>query len=78
MEPYLWCYSRKEVLQNGWFGTGPVHPMLAERIGDYVLIMKKNYILKDTLVGEAEKVNIGEHGGVSHEEMLVPLITVEL
>jgi hypothetical protein len=38
--------------------------------------MRDNYVIKDFLLGEEEKFNIGYHGGVSKEEMFVPLIVI--
>jgi hypothetical protein len=53
---------------------GVPNKKLFDRVGDYILVMKENYILKDVLLGEHENKNIGHHGGVSKEEMYVPLI----
>ena len=51
------------------------NPKLADRIGDYVLICKENYLIKDTLKNEEEKIpHPGHHGGVSKEEMLVSMV----
>jgi hypothetical protein len=38
--------------------------------------MKENYILKDKIKKIKKKMHIGHHGGVSKEEMLVPLIVI--
>lgn len=67
-------YRSEELIKNGVFGLGRPHPRLHERVGDYALIMKDNYVIKDWLPGEHRHVNIGTHGGVSEEEMYVPLI----
>ena len=53
------------------------NPKLKDRIGDYVLIMKEGHIIKDSLMGRKESYHIGNHGGVSKEEMFVPLIVVK-
>ena len=63
---------------KNYFGLGKPHPQLAQRIGDYVLLMKENYIIKDFLLGEEEHFSIGNHGGLSEDEMYVPLIRVDL
>ena len=47
---------------------------LYERTGDYVLVMKKSYIIKDFLPNEKTDFQKGNHGGLSEDEMLVPLI----
>ena len=43
-------------------------------IGDYVLIMKENYVLKDDLLNHKSHNHLGSHGGISKEELFVPLI----
>jgi len=63
-----------ELVAQGWFGPGPSHPRLLERIGDYVLMMKGRYVVKDWLPQERRHVLIGVHGGVSEDEMRVPLV----
>jgi hypothetical protein len=57
-----------------WYGPGKRNPKLVDRIGDYVLVMKDNYVMRDRLVGEAHHIHKASHGGVSKEEMYVPLI----
>jgi len=63
-----------ELLAEGWFGPGTPHPRLAERIGDYTLIMQDRYVIKDWLPFEQRYVQVGVHGGLSAAEMYVPLI----
>ena len=67
----------EDLLQQGFFGLGEPHPRLRDRIGHYTLIMKRNYVIKDWLLGEHRYVHIGVHGGVSEQEMRVPLVMVE-
>jgi hypothetical protein len=75
-----WLGSRAEVsesrrlVEEGWFGPGTPHPRLAERIGDVAILMKDGWTLKDWVPGESRHLHIGNHGGASEEEMLVPLI----
>ncbi|GIX26190.1 MAG: alkaline phosphatase family protein [Burkholderiales bacterium] len=68
------AYPSAELVARGWFGDGPRHPRLMERIGDYTLVMRENYAIKDWLPGEKRYSNIGMHGGVSADEMWVPLV----
>ncbi|WP_018413209.1 alkaline phosphatase family protein [Methyloversatilis thermotolerans] len=56
------------------FGDGPVHPRLRSRLGDWLLEMKDDWTLRDTLPGERPFRLIGVHGGSSAAEMRVPLI----
>jgi hypothetical protein len=63
-----------DLVAQGWFGPGVPHPRLAERVGDYVVLMKDGYAIRDHVPGERRHLQIGVHGGASADEMLVPLI----
>ncbi len=72
-EDYL-LVSPAEAIRAGLFGSGKSHPSLAERVGDLVAIS----------LGEAywwwsnrENRQVSRHGGLSQEEMLVPLLICE-
>ncbi len=65
------------LVDEGWFGRGTPHPQLQARIGDYVVVMKENYVLRDRLANERPFSQIGVHGGVSDAEMTVPLAVCE-
>ena len=67
-----------ELIGAGWFGLPPYHPRLASRVGDYTLVMKDNWTIKDQLPGEKQHRMLGVHGGVSDDEMVVPLIAVRV
>ncbi|MHA2001743.1 MAG: alkaline phosphatase family protein [Promethearchaeota archaeon] len=69
--------SREEAIRSGIFGNkGLKHPSLSSRIGDFLFLLHGNYVMKDFLLGEEKELNIGNHGGVSEEEMFVPLIVI--
>lgn len=70
-------YPSEELLEQGWFGLGNTAACTPARIGDYTLICKENYVIKDTLPTEKRWSDIGVHGGVSSDEMLVPLIVCQ-
>ena len=70
-------YRSTDLIAQGWFGLGPAHPRLAERVGHYTLLMKDDYTIKDWLLGEPRHLTLGVHGGVSAAEMQVPLILAE-
>lgn len=70
-------HKSDELIKNNYFGLFKPNEKLPDRIGDYILIMKENYIMKDLVLGEKRKIYIGNHGGVSHEEMFVPLVVIE-
>jgi len=74
-----WLYKSEDLIKKNFFGLFKPHPKLKDRIGDYTLIMKENYVFKDQLIHQNKKHFVkGNHSGVSKEEMYVPLIIVEL
>lgn len=71
------CFPSWMLIESAWFGHGLPHPQLLNRIGDRVLVMKEDYVLKDWLPQEKRYELAGTHGGLSEEELWVPLIVVE-
>lgn len=69
-----WLKPSTEAIDKGFFGLKRPHPNLRERIGDYILLMKGNYGITDPLATEEAPCLAASHGGVSAEEMHVPLI----
>ena len=67
----------RELLDEGWFGTGRAHPRFAERIGDVALVMKGRGTVKDWVTGEPRHLHIGNHGGMSEDEMNIPLVVAK-
>ncbi|MGA7982141.1 MAG: alkaline phosphatase family protein [Chromatiaceae bacterium] len=67
----LWRSS--DLVERGLFGIGAPHPRLHERIGDYCLLMRDNYVVRDSLPFEKHHSQIGVHGGLSDAELKVPL-----
>jgi hypothetical protein len=61
-------------LDQGWFGGGDLHPEIGARAGDFVLLMRDTYTVKDWLPGEPRHLHIGNHGGMSADEMFIPLV----
>ncbi len=61
----------------GLYGPGKIEARLRPRFGDFVGIAKDNAIIGYLPPGESlEEKSIGRHGGLSHDEMCVPLIIV--
>ena len=79
-EAQAWLGDRADVMPSralvveGWFGPGAPHPRFAERIGDVAFMMRDRYTVKDWTPGESHHLHIGNHGGTSEDEMLIPLI----
>ncbi|MDH4209940.1 MAG: alkaline phosphatase family protein [candidate division WOR-3 bacterium] len=69
-------HSSQGLVRKNFFGLHQPNAKLLDRVGDYVLIMKNKYIIKDFILGETEHFLKANHGGVSREEMHVPLINV--
>jgi hypothetical protein len=67
----------RELADEGWFGTGRAHPRFAERIGDVALVMKGRGTVKDWVSGESRHLHIGNHGGMSEDEMNIPLVVAK-
>ncbi len=67
--------SYDELITQEYFGLFEPYPRLFDRVGDYVLVAKENYMIREDLLGEERETLIGHHGGVSEQEMFVPLIT---
>lgn len=77
LSKYCTVHKSRALVERNYFGLFEPNPSLYDRIGDYILIMKENYVLKDTVVGEKEYSLKAYHGGMSREEMYVPLIVID-
>ena len=67
-----------ELMDEGWFGTGRAHAHFAERIGDVALVMQGKGTVKDWVSGEPRHLHIGNHGGMSEDEMRIPLVVAKI
>lgn len=71
------CASHAEVLRSGLLGPGRPHPALKNRLGDYVLFAAPGHAFLYPAAGSRDKlVMYGNHGGLSRDELDVPLIVV--
>jgi len=70
-------FKSEELIARNYFGLFEPNPRLFDRVGDYVLVMKENYVVQDSILGETRPRHIGHHGGVSSAEMFVPLIVIK-
>jgi hypothetical protein len=64
-----------EAVAKGLFGPGTPHPRLMDRLGDLIVPARS-----EAYLWWADKQNplVGRHGGLSADEMIVPLLSVEL
>jgi predicted AlkP superfamily pyrophosphatase or phosphodiesterase len=72
----FYLIKSENLVKKGFYGLYKPHPRLYDRIGDYALAAKENYAIRDALLDHKEKIHIGNHGGISAEEMYVPLIVI--
>jgi len=66
--------SGEAFLGSGLLGPGPLHPRLAERVGTHALLMEPGWTIIDHVDGEIAHEMVGVHGGLSADEMQVPLV----
>ena len=69
--------ASRDLLDEGWFGPGRAHPQLAERIGDLTLVMNNRFTVKDWTPGESRHLHVGNHGGATDDELLIPLVVAK-
>ncbi|MBU1203848.1 MAG: alkaline phosphatase family protein [Nanoarchaeota archaeon] len=80
LNKFCYLYKSEELIKKNFFGLYTPNPKLFDRIGDYALLFKEDYIIDNGLdikKKKKEKFIIGHHGGISKEEMYVPLIILK-
>lgn len=71
-------FSKKEVLEMGLFGDGVPHPKVDDFMGDYWLVsVGKSNLCYTTLYKQDISQPVGAHGGLTKEELIVPLIVFQ-
>ena len=70
-------FTSEEMINKSFFGTAYENPKLKDRIGDYILLMKENYVFHEWVLGERPFSFIGYHGNTTEDEMYVPLIIID-
>ena len=71
------CVPHAEVLRSGLLGPGKPHPALPNRLGDYTLFAAPGHaFLYPPALSIYKKVKRGNHGGLSIDELEVPLYVV--
>ena len=70
-------FPAAELIEQGWFGLGAPEPSLVARIGDFILLPTDDRIVIDRLDTEPPWRLIGVHGGLSDDEMQVPLLVAQ-
>ncbi|MGL1832637.1 alkaline phosphatase family protein [Rhodocyclaceae bacterium SMB388] len=62
------------LVEHDVFGPGERHPRLRERVGTHALLMQPGWTVWDPRPDEHQHCMLGVHGGLSADEMWVPLI----
>lgn len=65
----------EKVLNSGLFGDGIISSAIKSRLGDFIVFPRQNAYW---WWANKENTLLGRHGGLSHQEMLVPLIKIVL
>jgi hypothetical protein len=71
---HLHVLPKEEFLASGLLGNTPLHPKLRERIGDLIVFPDGSRRLLYDYQPRLHAAMAGRHGGLSPEEMLVPLM----
>ena len=71
---YCHRFSLSDAMNMNLYGIGDINPKFFDRVGDEILVMNGNYVLIDKVYKETYKKFIGFHGGLTRDEMMVPLI----
>ena len=78
MKDLCWCFKGEQLINDNFYGLGEPNPRLSDRVGDYVIIMKEHYVLKNRLANYEthQKSHIGVHAGITPDEMMIPLVVI--
>lgn len=74
--PFAACVEGKKALEAGLFGPGKPHPALEARTGDWLLLARAGVTMTAPPALEAPHFHLGSHGGLSENELRVPLFAV--
>ncbi|MDQ7010067.1 MAG: alkaline phosphatase family protein [Candidatus Gracilibacteria bacterium] len=78
MSKYCWCFEGEQLIKDNFYGLGTPHKKLFDRVGDFVLIMKENYVLRDKLINHNPlQIEKASHGAFSDNEMHIPLVIID-
>ncbi len=74
LKEFCTMLKMQELIDMELFGLHDPHPRFMYRIPDYLLLMKENYMIVDKMLKETRIRLKAVHGGLSEEELFVPLI----
>lgn len=67
-----------DAVRDGLFGRGEIKEEVPDRLGDVIAVPKGNLAIDNSDVQRRDDYVPGRHGGLSFDEMVVPLITARL
>jgi hypothetical protein len=70
--------NSRDALRQGLLGVGEIKEQVRDRIGDLIAIPKIDNAIDNSNVQPRNEYVPGRHGGLSSNEMIVPLITIRL
>lgn len=70
-------YTKQQFLNEGLLGKGEQHKRINDYLGDYILIINSELNIRYSLDGKRDNSHLADHGGITADEMLVPLIVLE-
>ncbi|MBP8590943.1 alkaline phosphatase family protein [Candidatus Shapirobacteria bacterium] len=73
-----WVYSLKKAQEIGLFGPGKASKRFQQRAGDILILPRGKAIFWLEKQRRKKPPKLGHHGGLSPEEMLIPLIVADL
>jgi hypothetical protein len=71
-------FRSQDALKEGLFGLGEIKDQVHDRIGDLIAVPKIDSAIDNSNVQPRNEYVPGRHGGLSTNEMIVPLITTRL
>lgn len=78
LKDIAYLFESKKLVEKNYFGLFTPTPKLLDRVGDYTIIMKKNYAIKSKLANYKKKnAHVGEHSGTTEDEMYCPLVHID-
>ncbi len=70
-------YSKADFLKSGYLGSGQAHMKVDDYVGDFIAVATSDKMIKyQTMNLKSSHHFLAHHAGMSHEEMLVPLIII--
>ena len=72
--------TRQEFIAKGYLGNGIMHPKIDDFLGDYLAIAISTAAMKSIYMqnGKWKKEFLAHHAGLTEDEMLIPLIKIDL